>query len=236
MRKTFLQIPGVVDVITTNSLDQPSNIKFKTREMLFLQQLVYQLNNNSLILEIGSFLGKSAVALEDAAEKINGTVICVDPFDKHTNSFCPNQKEIFLKNISGWDNIYLVEAHSSNFFELNTEDKFDMIFIDGDHSVIGFISDLKNAILRSKKIVCGHDFCMYSPWIIDIIQHLSVKFGVRYEVVGWTWKLDISKDIIDFAKQDLTQYLLNFVRSRQNFYHSENHWYPESGLNDQGIK
>jgi precorrin-6B methylase 2 len=236
MKKTFLQIPGVVDVITSHSLSQPSNIKFKTREMLFLQQLVYQLNNNSLILEIGSFLGKSAVALADAAEKINGTVICVDPFDKHTNSFCPNQKEIFLENISGWDNIYLVEAHSSNFFELNPEDKFDMIFIDGDHSVIGFISDLKNAILRSRKIVCGHDFCMYSPWIIDIIQQLSAKFGLRYEVVGWTWKLDTSKDIRAFAKQDMTQYLLNFVRDRQNFYHSENHWYPESGLNDQGIK
>lgn len=232
MKKNFLQIPGVLDVINSRSLNQPSNIKFKTREMLFLQQLVYQLNNNSLILEIGSFLGKSAVALADAAEKINGTVICIDPFDKHSNSFSPNQKEIFLENISGWDNIYLVEAHSSNFFELNAEDKYDMIFIDGDHSVVGFVSDLKNSILHSRKIVCGHDFCMYSPWIVDIIQYLSAKFGVRYEVVGWTWKLDISNDIRNLAKEDMTQFLLNFVLGRQNFYHIENQWYP-SKLQDQ---
>ena len=72
MRKTFLQIPGVLDVVKGNTTTKPSNTKFKIREMLYLQQLVYQLPNKAIIVEIGSFIGKSALALAEAAEKING--------------------------------------------------------------------------------------------------------------------------------------------------------------------
>ena len=232
MRKTFLQIPGVLDVVKGNIT--PSNTKFKIREMLYLQQLVYQLPNKAIIVEIGSFIGKSALALAEAAEKINGSVLCVDPFAKHTLSFCPNQLELFTENTAGWDNIYLAKSDSTKFFDYNPNTKFDMIFIDGDHSIMGFITDLRNAIVHSNKIVCGHDFCVYSPWIVDVIQHLSVKFGVDYEVVSWTWKLNISKKLRNFARDDLVPYLIEFIKKRGVFYNFENSWYKESGLEIKG--
>ena len=231
MRKTFLQVPGVLDIVRAGTtIAKPSNSRFKIREMLYLQQLVYQLPNNAVVVEIGSFIGKSALALAEAAEKINGSVLCVDHFDKHTSSFCPNQLELFQENTAGWDNIYLAKSDSVKFFECNPNTKFDMIFIDGDHSIMGFITDLRNSIVHSKKIVCGHDFCVYSPWIIDIIQHLSVKFGVNYEVVSWTWKLNISKKLRKFSQEELVPYLIEFIKTRGAFYNFKNSWYKESGI------
>lgn len=227
MKKNFLQIPGVVDVVKSKTTTKPTTTKFKLREMLYLQQLVYTLPPNSLIVEIGSFIGKSAVALAEAAEKINSKVICVDPFAKHTETFCPNQKELFFENTAGYDNIYLAQCDSKNFFKLNPGIKYDMIFIDGDHSISGFLVDLRNAIVHSNKVVCGHDFCVYSPWIIDVIQHLSVKFGVNYEVVSWTWKLNVSKRLRKFAENDMIPYLVEFIKTRGKFYRFKNSWYPE---------
>jgi len=230
MKKNFLQVPSVLDIVKPTKGGKPTNTKFKVREMLYLQQLVYQLPQKAIIVEIGSFIGKSALALAEAAEKIDGSVLCVDPFAKHTQSFCPDQLERFKENTAGWDNIYLAKSDSTKFFDYNPGVKFDMIFIDGDHSINGFITDLRNAIVHSKKIVCGHDFCAYSPWIVDVIQHLSVKFGVNYEVVSWTWKLDISKKLRKFADSELVPYLIAFIKKRGVFYNFENSWYKESGI------
>lgn len=230
MRKNYLEIPRVGDVVKTKSFNEISNPILNIRELEYLKSFILKLNNNSSILEIGSFVGRSAVAMAESAEQNNSNIICVDSF-KHGNSWFPKQKELFYENVQGWNNITIVESTSSDFFKNNPSLKFDMIYIDGDHSIRGFVSDLVNSIKSVKSFLTGHDFCMLSPWIIDVIQEISLKFEVNYNVVGWTWHLEISPQLREKAENDLEEYLLTWLKTRSDYYHFINPFYKTHNLN-----
>lgn len=77
------------------------------------------------ILEIGSFKGRSAILFALSGRDVT----CVDPFTGEPRFI--QAEEVFKKNTSNYPNITLVKDYSFNFI---TEQKFDLIYIDGSHS------------------------------------------------------------------------------------------------------
>ena len=137
--------------------------------------------DNIKILEIGSWFGASTLSWAQGLEKYydaNGSIDCVDawqPFfeiDNHKDQVYVKEMEqllrddvvfkIFLHNIKtikSQININYHRTFSDEFFKENKEKKYNLIFIDADHSYDAVIKDIKNSIelIEEDGVVCGDD-------------------------------------------------------------------------------
>ncbi len=143
MKKNFSQVEGY----------------FFKEEAYYLQEL----GRGKVCLEIGSFKGKSTVAIAETAAK----VYAVDTFAAELNKdnsikvvqnkgkfHQPQEPELttyetFLANTEGYDNIVPVVGKSWDVIPEMTE-KFDVIFIDGLHTKEGIIKDVRVTLPRLK--------------------------------------------------------------------------------------
>lgn len=132
------------------------------------------------VLEIGSWLGKSAVVF-GAALKIKGAGVlnCVDPFDatgdarseeryKKDASLLKNELyKKFLSNIDGCGVKDYIAIHvgTSEKIVRGWSDQLDLLFIDGDHSYEAVCSDFAHwsPHLREGGILCFHDTWLEPP-------------------------------------------------------------------------
>lgn len=157
-------------------------------ELLYLAKLA---EASDLILEVGSYHGRSTRAL---ADNTKGTVYCIDTW----------QERFFNDD----DSICWVDAHSEDRFKLNLQDhiknqtvipfkgtladfnqdmKFDLIFLDGDHRYEFVHRDIAYALNHVKKgtILSGHDYG-YSSWP-GVKKAVNEYFGHPDEIIGSIW-------------------------------------------------
>jgi predicted O-methyltransferase YrrM len=155
-------------------------------------------------LEIGSYIGKSSVAIAMNAKKL----LCIDPFDCTPDKIDINGNLIrknegitildaFLKNIEGYDNIKYIIGTSDKVIPKLTE-KFDYIFIDGDHSFEGVYSDIKLCwpVLEINGIIAFHDYGDvegYNMGIKKAFDMLLHEYDGKQDSV--VWKIKKEKDI-----------------------------------------
>jgi predicted O-methyltransferase YrrM len=138
------------------------------------------------VLEIGSWAGGSAITLAEAIKKFNngkGWVVCIDPwksyFDPSEYSDLPqNQQSIyhdmaealsaghifdlFMHNIRASKHEEMIlpfKGSSDEILPLFGEGRFDLIFIDGDHTYPRVLEDIKNSasLVVEGGILCGDD-------------------------------------------------------------------------------
>jgi len=134
------------------------NIKYISRVIY-----KYNLENKNLnILEIGSYEGLSTVFFLSLLK--NSKITCIDPFedfeenkDKDFNLIFEN----FLFNTKEFKNrVKLFKGTSDGFFKNNTNEEYDLIYIDGNHFSENVLKDAKNSFNRLKKggIIIFDDF------------------------------------------------------------------------------
>lgn len=121
----------------------------KYTELLLLSK--FAKNCKTDILEIGAFKGLSTIIM---AQNTNKYVFTIDPF------FYDTKKE-FLENIkkTNTKNIILLEGTTANQIKKLENINFDLIFIDGDHTYEGVLTDFKllYPILNSNGLMVFHD-------------------------------------------------------------------------------
>jgi predicted O-methyltransferase YrrM len=140
-----------------------------------------KLKSNFKLLEIGSWVGNSAVLWADTIRSTGrkGMVLCVDPWQPYfkveqekaysaptiMNKALKKDRifKLFLYNIktSGHsDMVYPIKGPSDQVLPLLQEKSFDMVYVDGDHSYSAIKRDLQNAarLIGEGGIIAGDDF------------------------------------------------------------------------------
>jgi predicted O-methyltransferase YrrM len=124
-----------------------------------LAEAAYALEENAVVVEIGSFFGAGAVILAGARKlRGSGKVHCVDPFDGSGDSFSVPYYQVLLRDF-GQSTLRqhfdrnLLESGVSGFVEAHqgTAESVgatwtipvDMLFFDGDQSPAGVVSAYK---------------------------------------------------------------------------------------------
>ncbi len=143
-------------------------------EGLALAQVCYDLPTNAVVVEIGSFLGKSAVVFAGARKlRGSGAVHCIDPFDASGDAFSApvyqsiaNKKRLPLRQrfdahiaragLNDWVRVHQGTAAS---VAAGWTQPIDLLFLDGDHSPKGaqLAYNLWAPFLRVGGIVALHN-------------------------------------------------------------------------------
>jgi MMP 1-O-methyltransferase len=143
-------------------------------EALALAAACFTLPPDAIVVEIGSFLGKSAIMLAGARKQAgSGTVHCIDPFDASGDAFSvPIYREIayadtrplrarFQANIAragltGW-----IEVHQGTAASVANRwtAPIDMLFVDGDQSPEGarLAYDAWSPFLKAGGLIALHN-------------------------------------------------------------------------------
>jgi predicted O-methyltransferase YrrM len=109
--------------------------------------------NNGIIVELGSFLGKSTAILASNIKE-NTKVYAIDLW-KDENIY-----QGFVKNINKWNNLIEIKRIDSHGKEIPNIYDIDLLFIDADHSYESCFSDLNIWYDRVKDggIILIHDY------------------------------------------------------------------------------
>lgn len=147
-----------------------------------LHNLAVQIPENGIIVELGSFCGKSSRILAEVARDKKSKLYCVDSFVPHFDGV-PTPPEEALKSFTQhvltpfYDNVELIKldtTEASRYFKK----QIDFIFIDADHSLDGVRLDCEHwlPMLKSGGVVAFHDY--HSDW-------KEVKQAADEFVGGW---------------------------------------------------
>ena len=146
-----------------------------------LDFLMKHVPSNSVVMEIGCGYGQTTKRFAEKGNK----VYAIDPFLPHKDSNLlmgekPHKiKEKFFKNILGK---YVIHYYmtSENALKHYDGDKFDFIFIDGEHSYKALEIDIKwLKYLKKDGLVAFHDCTL--PEVNDfLVKHVFPK----YEFIG----------------------------------------------------
>lgn len=109
---------------------------FGNNEAEMLHQFVLDLSALGPILEIGSWHGRSTIILASAAQQAGNRVFAVDPHEGHPPYGGPTL-DIFLENLkrAGLSDVVepLVMTSREAFEQLEGQEHFSFVFIDGNH-------------------------------------------------------------------------------------------------------
>lgn len=116
------------------------------------------------MIEIGSYIGESTLMFAKHFKE----VISVDPF---INDYDPNDMAChhapfdkvyaeFIKNTLPIHNIKSIRETSQNAFSILKEQEWDIVYIDGLHTLEGVWYDIEHykTIIKPDGFICGHDY------------------------------------------------------------------------------
>jgi predicted O-methyltransferase YrrM len=131
-------------------------------ELFELEYLAHAASKSKRILEIGSWKGRSAIAM---ASNTDGLVYCVDTWSGHLDAsdhFSAECFKDFIRNTKGFTNIipFPLESLQAAAIFQRFGFQFDFIFIDGRHDYEGVVRDLVAwaPLLAPGAILAGHDY------------------------------------------------------------------------------
>ena len=152
-------------------------------ELLWLHETSKRMTS---VLEIGSFKGRSTYVLCTGCP---GPVFAVDMFQGDPTVFGEgNFYKEFYANVGHFKNLVVFRTDSFSAAQFFRPKSIDMIFIDGDHTEAGVITDLKAWWLIGNKLICGHDLRPESE-----IEIALKKFDTNYSLaVDSIWKYEIN--------------------------------------------
>lgn len=156
---------------------------------------------SSLVIEIGTYAGRSARAIGDNLP-VNGKLICIDPFIPYTSEdLMPTPEVGNLIKQECIDNLSdLIESGRVSLLTTSSQDPFtlgsipsksaDLVFIDGDHSYLSVLSDIDLWAPKVKDggLLAGHDYGAH----MGVSQAVEDRFSMSFDCpAGSIWSVQI---------------------------------------------
>ena len=143
-------------------------------------------------IEIGSWMGRSTRAIGD---HIQGTLFSIDNWRGLRRSKHHRSKRLYFNNLHdllGSGKIVSIEHNSQlGIPHLLKDHQADFLFIDGDHSYDGCLSDITHfsSIVRSGGIISGHDYDHPKhPGVRQAVHHAFGDYINLHDTIWWTIK------------------------------------------------
>ncbi len=166
-----------------------SNPYFQPDEAEFLTKLINGLPINPLILEIGTFKGQSAILMAKARYDIR--VITIDPHVGTEDGFKGSPEEV-KKNIFNAMCLMKILHLPISSQEYEPEAEFDLLFIDGDHSLAAVEFDFKKFLpsVKDDGMILFHDVG-HMPGVTDFVKTLNFKTAISFKSMLGIKKCDL---------------------------------------------
>ena len=156
-----------------------------------LRQKIRDYENHSFkLLEIGSYKGESTSIF--AASLIFEKIFCMDPFEGKEDALSllddewGDVKRNFYTNTRHWDNIHLIQDYSYNQANNFTDEFFDVIYIDADHSYESVKNEIRLYEPKCKWIIGGHDYGVDEhPGVTDAVNEAFGKPTITFTDSSW---------------------------------------------------
>ena len=150
--------------------------------VLLLFDAIDRIQSDLPIVEIGVYMGRTtrAMAMYCKATGKPNKIYGIDPFELFQNNSTPDApnavgiKEMTISNLSGWDNVEIIQGFSWDDEVLDMFPEVAMVFLDGDHTKEGVKRDLNNWMPRTKEFFIMHD--MRYRTIYDALSELGIFF------------------------------------------------------------
>ncbi len=162
------------------------------------------------MLEVGSWVGESAIALLGGAPK-DSIIYCVDHWKgSPTDWTCHIANEVnvwdwFFKNVGDLigTSIFPIKGDSLQAAaDLGDAQELDLIFLDGDHDEAAVRADI-DAWLRHLSptgVLCGHDYCGEFPGVVNALEQFLGPLGLTPSRIHGTTVWFVTKTQIDSAR------------------------------------
>lgn len=154
------------------------------------------------IVEIGSYRGKSTVALGFGSillSRVKRPIFSIDPFIPDNNTYFDNYFDIFWRNIAnaGLENhVIPIKKYSTEAYQ-DCPNSIALLFIDGDHSYSAVKHDILHYTPRVVKggIIAFHDYALpYCEGVTQAVDELMCSN--EYEHICDYYSLRVYRKVI----------------------------------------
>jgi diadenosine tetraphosphate (Ap4A) HIT family hydrolase len=164
-----------------------------------INDIVNRLPQNNTIVEIGSFLGRSATEWANSVKKQNknAVIYCIDYFQMpadlikqrmieagmqidHSIENCKTQLDMFKLFTQEYNNINIIQSKFDSKFVCDFE-KITCVFDDSDHTekTLGTVFDFWWPKIENGGILCGHDYDIVA--VQSTVQKYSKLYDTQIE-------------------------------------------------------
>ena len=181
-------------------------------DLAALKELCQFIPNRGIIVEVGSLMGKSTVALAQNVDP-SVTIYAVDFFDEartfsHSFSEADCEKygfprnitynilEEFKKNIQDYSNIKMIRGNSPSKIEY-TGGTIDLLFLDASHKNPNDLDNIEYFLrfMKNGSIISGHDYDPYKyPDVVQNVHSLELLFDreATYYPDSTIWSIEVN--------------------------------------------
>ena len=177
-------------------------------ELKVIEGWAQSVPKNGVVVEIGSFFGRSAVCWALSADP-SVKIFCGDMFldtfttrnisMNYSGAPAPStsypQWEIFKENIKPFKNIFPMRGHCPQGITY-PGDPIDVFFLDAAHMNP---SDWENItyfsqFLKPTSLICGHDYIPQFPDVIENVRRLEKQYNTKVKTYKDTslWSIEIT--------------------------------------------
>lgn len=158
----------------------------------FQQYLQPYINQPAHFLEIGCYEGYCTTwLLDNILTHADSFITCIDPW---SCKFCERVFQTFMQNISIYDNVIVHRGESGSVLRQITE-RFDFVYIDGDHSDYHPLEDavLVFPLVVSGGLVCFDDYQWPKEDVTVAIDAFLSVYNKQIEIIKKEYQVWIRK-------------------------------------------
>jgi predicted O-methyltransferase YrrM len=158
-------------MVITRKKDELGPIWMVEEHYQIIKESISKYDENAVILEIGSYQGRSAIYMLDCNPKIH--IFCLDMWKSQ------DILEKFKHNTKKYENritiIKDLSVHASHHF---SPQSVDFVYLDAHHKEEAVFDDLKNIhrIIKKTGVVLGDDW--QKPSVVRAINKISKKYKI----------------------------------------------------------